>query len=169
MSTVIRVPENLYARLEKHAQGFDSPANVIEKLINYYEGLEIQIPEPTDINSSRKKRDTTKYSFNNNSYGKSKVVLAVIKDYVKCNPEVTYDAMLTAFPKQLQGSTGVFNELKATEEKFKKSVHKLHFMQDIINLKDCDIVVSTEWGISNINNFLKEVERFGYSILPKRS
>jgi hypothetical protein len=37
MSQVIRIPENLYNRLEKHAQGFDTPANVIEKILNFYE------------------------------------------------------------------------------------------------------------------------------------
>ncbi|MBU1404017.1 MAG: hypothetical protein KKE83_01390 [Proteobacteria bacterium] len=38
MSQVIRIPENLFKRLEKHAQGFDTPANVIEKILTYYEG-----------------------------------------------------------------------------------------------------------------------------------
>ncbi len=37
MSQVIRIPENLYDRLEKYAHGFDTPANVIEKILNYYE------------------------------------------------------------------------------------------------------------------------------------
>ena len=37
MSQVIRIPEALYQRLENHAQGFDTPANVIEKILNFYE------------------------------------------------------------------------------------------------------------------------------------
>lgn len=37
MSQVIRIPEILYGRLEKYAHGFDTPANVIEKILNYYE------------------------------------------------------------------------------------------------------------------------------------
>ncbi|SVC73601.1 uncharacterized protein METZ01_LOCUS326455, partial [marine metagenome] len=30
MAPVIRIPDSLYNRLEKHAEGFDSPSNVIE-------------------------------------------------------------------------------------------------------------------------------------------
>ena len=37
MSQVIRVPESIYIRLEKHANGFDTPGNVIEKILNFYE------------------------------------------------------------------------------------------------------------------------------------
>jgi hypothetical protein len=37
MSDVIRVPPYLYKRLESHASGFDSPANVIEKILDFYE------------------------------------------------------------------------------------------------------------------------------------
>lgn len=37
MSQVIRIPEALYKRLESYAQGFDTPANVIESILNYYE------------------------------------------------------------------------------------------------------------------------------------
>ena len=37
MSQVIRIPESIYKRLESHAKGFDTPANVIERLLNFYE------------------------------------------------------------------------------------------------------------------------------------
>jgi hypothetical protein len=43
MSDVIRIPTNLYRRLSLHAKGFETPANVIEKMLNFYEdqkGLE---------------------------------------------------------------------------------------------------------------------------------
>jgi len=38
MSQVIRIPESIYTRLSRHAKGFDTPANVIERLLNHYEG-----------------------------------------------------------------------------------------------------------------------------------
>ena len=37
MSQVIRIPENLYKRLESHAIGFDTPAGVLEKILDFYE------------------------------------------------------------------------------------------------------------------------------------
>lgn len=43
MSQAIRIPINLFHRLSLHAEGFDTPANVIERMLNFYEeqkGLE---------------------------------------------------------------------------------------------------------------------------------
>jgi len=37
MSQVIRIPESLYKRLESHAIGFDTPASVIERILDYFE------------------------------------------------------------------------------------------------------------------------------------
>ena len=166
MSPVIRVPEDLYSRLEQHAKGFDTPANVIETLLNHFEGVDQQASNTTSGKDVTKKRDTTKYSFKNHPYGKGKLVLAVVKDYVVSNPETTYDNLVKIFPKHLQGSIGVFNELKSVQEKYENKDHKRHFIQDTIGLKDCDIVVSTEWGAGNINNFIEQATSIGYSITP---
>lgn len=43
MSTVIRLPEKLYKRLEKYAEGFDTPVQVIEKILNKMEGITNEI------------------------------------------------------------------------------------------------------------------------------
>jgi hypothetical protein len=37
--TVLRISPELYKRLEAHAKGFDSPAEVIERILNAYEGI----------------------------------------------------------------------------------------------------------------------------------
>ncbi len=63
MSRVIRIPANVYSRIEQHAKGFDTPANVIENLLNYYEGVVDQTPEKI----SKSKKYTTKYYFKNQS------------------------------------------------------------------------------------------------------
>ena len=166
MSPVIRIPENVYSRLEKHAKGFDTPANVIETLLNHYEGVDAE----TSINKNQiKKRDTTKYIFKNNQYGKGRLVLAVVKDYVANNPNVTYEGLLNIFPKDLQGSTGVFNKLEAVQKKFENKPHKRHFMSDVISLMDCNIVVSSEWGASNINSFIEQARENGLTIEPSNS
>jgi len=39
MSQVVRIPKNIYTRLAKHAMGFDTPVNVIERLLNHYEKI----------------------------------------------------------------------------------------------------------------------------------
>jgi len=40
MSHVIRISESLYKRLASHANGFDTPATVIEQILNHYEGID---------------------------------------------------------------------------------------------------------------------------------
>ncbi len=37
MSQVIRIPSNIYKKLESYAVGFDTPAGVIERLLDFYE------------------------------------------------------------------------------------------------------------------------------------
>ncbi|EOV6289358.1 hypothetical protein ACN93C_004582 [Vibrio parahaemolyticus] len=37
MSQVIRISDEIYRRLESHAVGFDTPQNIIEKLLDFYE------------------------------------------------------------------------------------------------------------------------------------
>ena len=37
MSQVIRISESIYERLESMAKGFDTPGNVIERLLEFYE------------------------------------------------------------------------------------------------------------------------------------
>lgn len=55
MPPIIRLPDELYTRLSKHAQGFDTPANVIEKLLNQVEGISPakEAKEATNLNSKR--------------------------------------------------------------------------------------------------------------------
>jgi hypothetical protein len=38
MNQKIEIPKALYERLSVHAKGFDTPANVIERILDYYEG-----------------------------------------------------------------------------------------------------------------------------------
>ncbi|MCF7353241.1 hypothetical protein [Vibrio sp. CK2-1] len=37
MSQVVRISDEIYNRLESHAVGFDTPQNIIEKLLDFYE------------------------------------------------------------------------------------------------------------------------------------
>jgi len=100
MSNVIKVPQDLYDRLACHANGFDTPVDVIEKLINYYEGVE---PEAEPINNSSAGKDHSKYQFNFNVYGKGRLVLAIMHEYINDNPDITIDELKVIFPDKMQG------------------------------------------------------------------
>lgn len=168
MNYSIKLPTHLYKRLEKHAEGFDTPVNVIEKILNYYEGIN----EPLESSSLAKlkaprKRDNTKYIFNNHTYGKGRLVLAVVKEYVATHPESSFEELLGVFSNDIQqGSTGVFGTLEEAKEVHERTGHKRHFINsdEIIELSDCVIAVSTEWGVKNIDNLINKAQNLSFEI-----
>jgi len=54
MGKVIRISNELYNRLEVHASGFDSPANVIERILDAFEGI---TPSSSSSRSSEFKKE----------------------------------------------------------------------------------------------------------------
>ena len=119
--------------------------------------------------------DRTKYSLGNQSeeLGKGRLVLAVIQEYVRKNPNVTYEELLKVFPASLRGVKrsssywGCLNLLKDARELYEDTGYKRHFMKesDIIRLSDGnEVVVSSQWGIGNINEFIKAANMLGFKI-----
>ncbi|MCC2605153.1 hypothetical protein [Planctobacterium marinum] len=165
MSHVIRVPSTVYSRLENLAQGFDTPVNVIERLLNHYEGVdhETYVKEK----SAPKSRDNTKYLFNGKKLAKNRLVLAVVKQYVADNPGIGFNKLSLTFPKKLEGgSHGVFNKLDYVSNKYEGKKDKRHFMKEdeVINLIDGSIVVCDQWTLDNLTNFIEKARKLGYVI-----
>lgn len=123
---------------------------------------------PEESGPSGGKKDTTKYILNDGSekYAKNRLVLAVIKDYVKKHPNCSIDELETVFPKKLQGSMGVINEYGNAKKNFNPG--KRYFIKEPIAIKDGKrIVVCTQWGagiIGNIEKFIKTARKLGYKI-----
>jgi|TARA_B100001971_G_C18169045_1_gene525975 hypothetical protein len=105
------------------------------------------------------KRDISKYTFNGEALGKSRLVLAVIKDYVGKNPNTAFDGLKKAFPDEWQGkgrNRAVFVRLIEAEKVFNDTGHRRHFFKinETIQLSDEVIAVSNQWGIGNIGDFI---------------
>lgn len=168
MSKTIRIPAELYIRLERHAKGFDSPATVIERVLNAYEGVSPQELSSSAETSEKSKRDKTKYIFEGSQYGKGRFVLAAITKYVGDNPATNFNDLQSVFPKSMQGPIGVFNKVEFVEEKYSGKPIKRHYVmpEEIIQLTDCEVAVCTEWGIGNINDFVSKITEFGYEVIP---
>ena len=111
-----------------------------------------------DIKTNTK--NYTKYKFNGAIYGKGKLVLAVIKQYVEENPDVTYAELEKKFPKNLQGSHGCFVEKERALKLRAEKGRKRHFLKEDeeIKIKGCSIAVCTEWGRGNIDKFIENIE-----------
>ncbi len=165
MIQTIEIPDEIFRRLEGHATGFnDSPANVIERLLNYYENRDDETRERHEYRLRTNGKDYTRYEFNGQDYGKGKLVLAVIEDYVSQHPSISFSELLDKFPKRLQGSLGVFQEYSKADEIFRNSQYKRHYLKNKIKLADCDIAVCSQWGRDNIHKFIKNAEALGYTI-----
>jgi len=91
------------------------------------------------------------------------LVLAVVKDYVSKNPNITFDELKKAFPDEWQaGGTkkldnrDVFERLSYAEKKFEDTGKRNHFFKEgeTIQLSDEVIAVNNGWGIGNIGDFV---------------
>jgi len=102
----------------------------------------------------RGKKDTTKYNFKEHkNLGKGRLVLEVVRDHVDANLGITFEQLKNVFPPELQSTYGVFAAIEEIEEKNQRR----YFMRDTdkIKLSDKEIAVCSQWGIGNIDPFLR--------------
>lgn len=141
MSNVIRMPQGLYERLASHAISFDTPINVIERLLNHFEGVDLK-----PVIKTTRGKDNTKYEFNGETYGKGRLVLAVVREYINDNPGISLDDLRVVFPDKLKGSRiGIFNTIEDIESQYADKRDKRHYLADtdIIQLQQHVIAVCT--------------------------
>ncbi len=150
---------------------------------NKEEGLTIRPASPDD-NSQRisgnslvtpistNEQDRTKFSFNDGApTSKRRIVLLVIKEYVKDHPFITFRELENIFPAILMRpyqNYGVVRKYEDVEHAF-KDFERRYFAEpdDIIRLNDgTKVVVSTQWGSSPFYEFLKVAKRFYPNIRP---
>lgn len=163
----IKIPSELYDRLAKHASGFETPANVIEKLLNAFEGDE-QETSSGDIALAQlvPSRNYQKYVFEGLVFGKGRLVLAVVAKHVELHPGITFQQLQEVFPCRLQGtSNGVFQTLAKAQETLNREGRKRHYLNpdEVIKLSDCSVAVSSQWG-TNTENFIQHAKELGYEI-----
>lgn len=110
------------------------------------------------------KKDTTKYFFDGVLYPKNRLVLAVVKKYVELNPGISRFQLKAKFDKSIQGSIGVIEEKSIAAKRNNYQKRFFANSDDIINLKDGEMLVCTQWAISNLTNFLHRAKEFGFVI-----
>ncbi len=111
-------------------------------------------------------RDLTKYRFNGVTYGKGRLVHAIVSHYIQHHPDITFDELLAKFPNRLQGSLGVVEELSQITDASKRNHRYFARPDELIQLpkEQRTVVVSSQWGL-NTRDFINYVtEAFGYQI-----
>lgn len=100
-------------------------------------------------------KDQTQYKINNGIFAKGRLVLEIVKKYVKDNPKITYQELKNIFPDNLQANSQFqFSDIQTVVMK----------IEDIIYLADTKIAVSREWNRENIQNFINKAGMLGFSI-----
>ena len=127
-----------------------------------------EVNEEDDILQSQYpsgRRDTIQYIFNGKTYGKGRLVLAVVDEYIKKHNNITLQELHKLFPKEIQGSFFVVDSLENAKGIVERTHRKRHFIKNPIKLSNGEeVVVTTEWGISNIDKFINKARELGYSI-----
>lgn len=116
-------------------------------------------------NTKQSNKDFSKYEFNGNTYGKGKLVRAVIQDYAQRKPNATFVDVKSVFPDSLGQSWGVFISKKEADIINAKG-HIRYFTKpdEIIKLSDETIAVSSQWGLFNIVQIIKIFKKLGIKI-----
>lgn len=147
------------------AQGIPLAALTIQR----FRGSDGTVIVSTDVYfRTPSSKDTTRYEFHGEVYGKGRLVLAIVKRYVADHPGITYAQLEEAFPKELQGSFGVVATIDAANHIYADSGRKRYFLapEEQIELADSTIAVSTEWGVRNIDRLLGRAASLGYTVKP---
>lgn len=142
-------------------------------LERFQHGLDAFVVSTSHFNPSKKIKDYTKYAFKGQTYGKGRLVLAVIQDYIENNPEVNFSSLKKAFPDSLQSPSkgsnrmGVFQKHEYAENINSSYGYKRYYSEqsELRQLADNNLIaVCSQWGIGNIGRFIKRAYELGYII-----
>lgn len=114
----------------------------------------------TIARKARSKRDHTKYRFNGELYGKSRLALAVVQAFMKKHPRAKLDDV-----RDQLGS--VVADVRTAKSRSKK--YQRYFLQPDSIIKTADgkkAAVTNQWSLENIKTFLKHIADLGFKVRP---
>lgn len=133
------------------------------------ESYQVKIKQQSEERREARKslKDYTQYVFQNNSYNKRKLVLAVIKYWIENNKPKNLAELLIAFPQENK-SGGMFAQLIDAQEIYNRQGIYRHFLgaNEIISFPDnTQYAISNQWGKENIEKFIEQVKKIGIEIV----
>ena len=145
--------------IEKEIKILKQKVKVLEELFNINAKT---FNDSKQDNSSN--RDKTKYMFNGKVLAKNRLVLNVIKEYVKQNNPSLSD-LQQVFNKTLQGSRMVVEGLDNVKKIADYKKRYFTDESDILTLANGEkACVCTQWGIFNIKKFILVAKNLGFVI-----
>lgn len=159
---------NILRKLAKEETIIEHPNQTYS--IATIDGTEEQEPiqqttkQTTTVKPKTASRDSSKYKFEGEEYGKGPLVRAVVSKYVDDNPKTTYKQLKEVFPDELLKRFGIFQDGKTAKEIAPKGKRYFEKPEQMIKLKDRHIVVCNQFTLANIQPFLKVAKTLGYRI-----
>lgn len=141
-------------------------------VLNRYRSSDNNIFVVSDTYFSYKysEKDYSKFIYKNKAYNKARLVNEIVREFVDLNPTITFAKLKEIFPKEIQGSFGVFDKLSRAEEIYISWGHKRHYIKptEIINLVDGEIIATcNQWNPYNISGFIDNAKKLGFEIEVK--
>ncbi len=133
-----------------------------EKTIVNAEGQLIEEAE-AEGTPAKKGRNNQKFKFNGEEYGKGRLVLAVVRQYVE-DHKPTLKQIKEAFPDELLKRFGVCQEEEKASEISGARPRYFVSEADQVKVKGKIIVVCNQWTSENIQPFLKAAKALSYKI-----
>ena len=158
------VTDEQYRALQKRVDELENKLKLLsQQYSTLYMKQDMRKPLVSSCSKSRR-RDTTRYEFEDQVYCKRQLVLACIKKYVFDNPKITGEDLSLAFPDYVQGSLGIVRKIEDAE-KYSNADRRFYFSDDsVLHLMDDDYVVCAQWDKGNIDRFVSLMNDLGYTI-----
>lgn len=164
--------EKLLTLLERLCEGVETIAKAVSGKHDTKEIYSMNLGEVSGNNTSEfvsiKTRDKTRYIYHEKVCLKNSLVFNVVNDYVKAHPTISRNDLKRVFPKDLQGSIGVVENIEIAE---RRPDYKIRFFADedeTLTLSDGKMYVCSQWGIINIPRFIQRAEKLGFVIIEDK-
>lgn len=118
----------------------------------------------------RSAKDLSTYSFNEfKGLSKRKVVYKVWIQYLNDNQQLDLNKLHADFPKDIRGKIFVLkSEALEQQERDSRNLTRYFLEDEATALIDgLEYVMSNQWGIDNIENFISNAQRLGYEIIKE--
>ena len=164
----------LLERINEIEEETDRKINIARK--DFYQYMSrMHSTKNIDQNVGESKRDVSKYVFNNETYNKKRLVVAIVKYTLKTRNINTYADALELFPDKLQGSLGVIRSEKWLKENYNNKIEEMKKRfsfddEDIIILDNSKYYICTTYDTKrgNFKRFLDySIRKFGYEIVKE--
>ncbi len=116
--------------------------------------------------AKRSQRDLTKYRFNGHVFNKRRLVLAVVKEWIRTNRPNSISDLVVAFPQELRRGN-LFVKVSNAEAIYERQGRRRHFLAEdeiIIFPDSTQYAISNQWSKELINKFNLRAEQLGFEI-----